>query len=178
MRAVSSTWRHFARRIDCFLESQERVMHLQLQENWDFRTILSRKQRHIWQSRTNLLRTCWQIWRAADEPSRKNRKRLRLTDVSWKLWSRRRRRRKKSWKNSGTAFYEKRMKKHMRFWQMLKRQQMRQCVTFISLEKLIFRRRRWKKSVSAWERRWRRHARAWQRKWRSRRSSICHLILN
>lgn len=24
MRAVSSTWRHFARRIDCFLESQER----------------------------------------------------------------------------------------------------------------------------------------------------------
>ena len=25
MRAASSTWRHFARRIDCFLESQERV---------------------------------------------------------------------------------------------------------------------------------------------------------
>ena len=44
-----------------------------------------------------------------------------------------------------TAFYEKRMKKHMRFWQMPKRQQMRQCVTFISLERPMFRQRRWKK---------------------------------
>ena len=70
-------------------------------------------------------------------------------DLLTDLESSRRRRRKKSWKNSVTAFYEKRMKKHMRFWQMPKRQQMRQCVTFISLERPMFRQRRWKKSVSA-----------------------------
>ena len=36
--------------------------------------------------------------------------------------------------------------KHMRFWQMPKRQQMRQCVTFISLERPMFRQRRWRRA--------------------------------